>query len=108
MCLPGSQKFRDLCLNSFDENTNLQECWGKTQVLKQRSSNYNDLFSFCSGKELLDLKNNKARPRNLPSMPPKEFVPTGSAEEAASIEKMVQEQMSFLKDERVEKKYLLL
>jgi len=41
-------------------------------------------------------------------MPPKEFVPTGSAEEAASIEKMVQEQMSFLKDERVEKKYLLL
>ena len=37
-------------------------------------------------------------------MPPKDFVPTHSAEETASINAMIVEKMSFIKEERAEKK----
>lgn len=50
------------------------------------------------------IRSTKAHPRNLPSMPPKEFIPTHSEEERAHIDAMLREKMSFVKEERAEKK----
>ncbi|KAK4016722.1 uncharacterized protein LOC116925295 [Daphnia magna] len=60
-----------------------------------------------SAKELLDLRSRKAHPRSLPTMPPKDFVPTHSAEETATINAIVEEKMTYLKEERAERRNLL-
>ncbi|KAI9557526.1 hypothetical protein GHT06_017354 [Daphnia sinensis] len=60
-----------------------------------------------SAKELLDLRSRKAHPRNLPTMPPKDFIPTHSAEETATINAIVDEKMTYLKEERAERRNLL-
>lgn len=53
----------------------------------------------------MEIRAKKAHPRSLPSMPPKDFIPTHSAEETASINAMIDERVSFLKEERAEKRY---
>jgi hypothetical protein len=64
------------------------------------------IFNECSAKELSLIRQSKAHPRPLPPVPPKDFVPTGSQEEAAAIEGIIQSKLQFLKDERAERKYL--
>nr|CAH0111455.1 unnamed protein product [Daphnia galeata] len=64
-------------------------------------------FFFLSAKELMEIRAKKAHPRSLPTMPPKDFIPTHSAEETASINAMIDERVSFLKEERAEKRNLL-
>lgn len=41
-------------------------------------------------------------------MPPKDFVPTHSAEETATINAIVEEKMTYLKEERAERRYCLI
>ncbi len=53
----------------------------------------------------MEIRSNKAHPRSLPSMPPKDFIPTHSAEETASINDMIEEKISFIKEERAERRY---
>lgn len=50
------------------------------------------------------MRTSKAHPRSLPSMPPKEFVPTNSAEEAATIKAMIDLKMTYLEEQRAEKR----
>lgn len=65
-------------------------------------------LNLSSAKELLDLRSRKAHPRSLPTMPPKDFVPTHSAEETATINAIVEEKMTYLKEERAERRYCLI
>lgn len=55
----------------------------------------------------MEIRSKKAHPRSLPTMPPKDFIPTHSAEETASINAMIDEKMSFIKEERAERRYLV-
>lgn len=64
------------------------------------------VFNECSAKELLLIRQSKAKPRSLPQVPPKDFVPTGSQEEATIIDGIIQSKIQFLKDERAERRYL--
>lgn len=63
---------------------------------------------FLSAKELMEIRAKKAHPRSLPSMPPKDFIPTHSAEETASINNMIEEKISFIKEERAERRYFIV
>ena len=69
---------------------------------------YNN-FTDCSipiysAKELVETRTSKNHIKPLPSMPPKDFVPTNSPHEELVINHMVKEQVSYLQEERVEKR----
>lgn len=51
------------------------------------------------------MRANKAHPRNLPAMPPKDTFPTHSAEEKAAIKSMIDEKMTYLEEQRAEKRH---
>lgn len=59
---------------------------------------------YYSAEELMKMRASKAHPKPLPSMPPKEFVPSHSKEETEAIHSMVDENLTFLGEQRAEKK----
>ena len=66
-----------------------------------------DFDLFFSAKELLEIRAKKAQPTTLPQVPPKDFVPNKTQEEAAIIDGIIKSKIELLKEERAERRYFI-